>query len=64
MKNERDEARRLQSSGNSRKVRKGLDLQHPFSSESRRSSTVDHDEEMTFGITKKVAGGARGDEGD
>ena len=27
--NERDEARRVQSSGNSRRVRKGLDLQHP-----------------------------------
>ena len=41
--NERDEAKRLQSSGNS-----GLVLQHPFSSESCRSSTVDHDEEMTL----------------
>ena len=27
--NERDEARRLQSCGNSRRVRKRLDLQHP-----------------------------------
>ena len=33
----------LQSSGNSR-VKKEMDLQHPFSSESCRSSTVDHDE--------------------
>ena len=40
--NERDEARRLQSSGSSRRVRKGFDLQHPFSSESCRSSTVDY----------------------
>ena len=32
--NESDEARRLQSSGNSRRVRKELDLQHPTSSES------------------------------
>ena len=31
-------ARRLQSSGNLRRVRKGLDLQHPTSSESCRSS--------------------------
>ena len=46
--NERDEARRLQSSGNSRWVGKGMDLQLPFSSESCRSSTVDHDEEMTL----------------
>ena len=46
--NDRDEARRLQSSGNSRTVRKGVDLQHPFSSESCRSSTVDHDEERTL----------------
>ena len=46
--NERDEAERLQSSGNLRRVRKGLDLQHPTSSESCRSSMVDHDEEMTL----------------
>ena len=38
--NERDEARRLQNSGNSRRVRKGLDLQHPTSSESCRSSML------------------------
>ena len=53
----------LQSSGNSRRVRKGLGLQHPFSSESCRSSTVDHDEEMTL-ESPRQAGGARGDEGD
>ena len=46
--NERDEARRLQSSGNSRKVRKGLDLQHPTS-----SSMVDDDEEMTLEPPRK-----------
>ena len=51
--NERDEARRLQSSGSSRRVRKGLDLQHPSSSESCRSSTVDHDEEMTLESPRK-----------
>ena len=61
---ERDEARRLQSSGNSRRVRKDMDLQHPFSSESCRSSTVDHDEEMTLESPSKRQGGARGDEGD
>ena len=43
-----DEARRLQSSGNSRRVRKGLDLQHPASSESCRSSMIAHDEERTL----------------
>ena len=46
--NERDEARRLQRSGNSRRVKKEMDLQHSFSSESCRSSTVDHVEEMTL----------------
>ena len=35
--NERDEARRLQSSGYSRRVRKELGLQHPTSSESCRT---------------------------
>ena len=48
--NERDEARKLQSSGNSRRVRKVLGLQHPFSS---RSSKVDHDEEMTLESPRK-----------
>ena len=33
--NERDEARRLQRSGNSRRVKKEIDLQHPFSSGAR-----------------------------
>ena len=51
--NERDEARRLQSSENSRRVRKEMDLQHHFSSESCRSSTVDHDEEMTLEVPRK-----------
>ena len=40
--------RRLQSSGNSRRVRKELGLQHPTSSESCRSSMVDYDEEMAM----------------
>ena len=46
--NERDEARRLQISRNSRRVRKGLDLQRPTSSGSCRSSVIDHDEEMAL----------------
>ena len=46
--NERDEGRRLQNSGNSRRIRKGLSLQHPTSSESCRSSMVDYDEEMAL----------------
>ena len=51
--NERDEARRLQISGNSRRARRELDLQHPTSSESCRSSMVDHDEEMTLEPPRK-----------
>ena len=50
---ERDEARRLQRSGNSRRVKKEMDLQHSFSSESCRSSTVDHVEEMNSGVSEK-----------
>ena len=50
---ERDEARRLQSCGNSRRVRKGLDLQHRTSSESCRSSMIDYDEEMTMESLRK-----------
>ena len=41
--NERDEARRLQTSGNSRRVRRVLGLQHPTSSKMCRSSMVDCD---------------------
>ena len=41
-----------------------MDLQHPFSSESCRSSTVDHDEEVTLESSRVEAGCARGDEGD
>ena len=51
--NKRDEARRLQRSCNSRRVRKEVDLQHSFSSESCRSSTMDHDEEMTLESPRK-----------
>ena len=51
--NERDEARKLQSSRNSIRVRKGVGLQHHFSSESCRSSTVGHDEEMTLESPRK-----------
>ena len=43
----------VQRSGNSRRVEKQIDLQHPFSSESCRSSTVDHDEEMTLESPRK-----------
>ena len=43
---ERYEARRLQSFVHSREVRKRLDLQHPISSESCRSSMVDEDAQM------------------
>ena len=51
--NERNEARRLQRSGNSRRMKKEVDLQYLFSSESGRSSTVDNVEEMTLESPKK-----------
>ena len=51
--NESDEARRLQNSENLRRVRKGLDLQHPASSESCRSSMTDYDEEMALEPPRK-----------
>ena len=51
--NESDEARRLQSFGNSRRVRKGLGLQHPTSSVSCRSSMVDCDKEMALEPPRK-----------
>ena len=51
--NERDEARRLQSSGNSKRVRKGLDLQQPTFSQSCRSTKVAQDEEMTLEPPRK-----------
>ena len=38
---------------NSRRVRKGLDLQHPTSFGSCRSSIEDHDEEMTLEPPRK-----------
>ena len=50
---ERDEARRLQRSGSSRRVKKEMDLQNPFCLESCRSSTVVHVEEMTLESPKK-----------
>ena len=66
--NERDEARRLQSSGSSKRMRKGMDLQHPFSSELCRSLTVDPDGEMTLEFPRRsMEAGARrrnGDAGD
>ena len=52
--NERDEARRLQRSGNPRRVKKEMALQYPSSSESGRSSTVDHVEEMTMKSPRKI----------
>ena len=51
--NGRDAARRLQSSGNSRIVSKGLGLQHLTSSEPCRSSMVDYDEEMALEPPRK-----------
>ena len=52
--NERDGARRLLRSGNSRRVKKEMDLQHSFSSESCRSSTVDHVEEIILESPTKM----------
>ena len=51
--NERDEARRLQRSGNSRRMKKEMDLQNLLSFESCRSSTVDHVEEMSLESPRK-----------
>ena len=44
---QRDEASKLQRSGNSRRMKKEMDLQNLLSLESCRSSTVDHVEEMS-----------------
>ena len=51
--NESDEARRLQRSGNSRRMKKEMDLQNLLSCESCRSSTVDHVEEMSLESPRK-----------
>ena len=51
--NESDEARRLQRSGNSRRMKKEMDLQNLLSFESCRSSTVDHVEEMSLESPRK-----------
>ena len=52
--NERDEARRLQRSGSSRRMKKEADLQDLLSFESCRSSAVDHVEEMSLESPRKV----------
>ena len=57
--NERDEARRLQRSGCSKRMKKEADSQNLLSFESCRSSAVDHDE---CGVSEEDAGRARGDE--
>ena len=60
--NERDKAGRLQRSGNSRRMKKEVDMQNLLSFESCRSS-VDHVEEMSLESprSEKEAGCARGD---
>ena len=52
--NERDEARRLQGSGSSRRMKKDADSQDLFSFESCRSSAVDHVEEMSLESPRKM----------
>ena len=52
--NERDEARRLQRSGSSRRMKKEADSQDLFSLESCRSSAVDHVEEMSLESRRKM----------
>ena len=51
--NESDEAIKLQRSGNSRRMKKEMDLQNLLSFESCRSSTVDHVEEMSLESSRK-----------
>ena len=56
---ERDEARRLQRSGSSRRTKQEADSQDLLSFESCRSSAVDH---VEAGVSEKDAGRARGGE--
>ena len=51
--NERDEAKRSQSSGNSRPMKKEVDSQNLLSCKSCRSSAVDHVEEMSLESPRK-----------
>ena len=51
--NERDEARRLQRSGSSRRMKKEADSQDLLSFESCRSSAVDHVEEISLESSTK-----------
>ena len=57
---ERDEARRLQRSGSSRRTNKETDLQEFLSVQSRRSSAVDHVDQS--GVFEKESGRTSGDE--
>ena len=59
---ERDEARRLQSSGCSRRTKKEADSQVLLSFQSCRSSAVDHVEEMSLESPEKDSGRTTGDE--
>ena len=52
--NERDEARRLQRSGSSRRMKKEADSQGLLSCESSRSSAVNHVEEMSLESLRRM----------
>ena len=52
--NERDEARRLQRSGSSRRMKNQADSQDLLSFQSCRSSTVDHVKEMSLESPRKI----------
>ena len=52
--NERDEARRLQTSGSSRRTKKEADSHDLLSFQSCRSSAVDHVEEMSLESPRKI----------
>ena len=58
--NERGEARRLQRSGNSRRMKKEADTQDRLSFESSRLPAVDHVEERMCGVSE-IEAGTRGD---
>ena len=61
--NERDEARRLQRSGSSRRRRKEADTQDLLSFESCRSSAVDYIDEMSLDSPRKMQDEQECDEG-
>ena len=60
--NARYEARRLQRSGSSRRMKKEAESQDLLSFESCRSPAVDHLEEMSQESPRKIQDRARGDE--